>query len=179
MSSEGATALLISSDSYGVVTVVRTTGELDYDYAQMFQRELARALDRGSGPPGLLVLDLAGLTFCDSTGMAGLLWGMRRSREAGTRMVLAGASSALLHMLRITGLLPYFETAVSTAEAVERFETAADADPERDPGRPEPEPGSVRIEVDVQPDDRAGPGSGPDLDQVAQLVDQPETPAAQ
>ncbi|MET9065550.1 STAS domain-containing protein [Streptosporangium sandarakinum] len=177
MSSEGATTLLVSSDSYGAVIVIRVAGELDYDCVPVFQRELSRALDRDTGSPELLVLDLAGLTFCDSSGLSGLLWGMRRSREAGARMVLAGVSSALHHMLRITGLLPYFETAASAAEAMGRPGTAAGTEADRAPGPAWP--GSGRVEVDVQADDRPGPGDGPDLDQVAQLVDQPEAPAAQ
>ena len=65
-----------------------------------------------------LVLDLEGLTFCDSTGLAELLWILRRSQETRTRLVVAGASRALRHMMAITGLLTYFTMATSVEEAL-------------------------------------------------------------
>ncbi|GAA3408140.1 STAS domain-containing protein [Streptosporangium vulgare] len=73
-----------------------------------------------------LILDLEGLTFCDSTGLAELLWLLRRSQETRTRLVLAGASRTLRHMMAITGLLTYFTMAASVEEALldEGFRTA-------------------------------------------------------
>ncbi|MBB4913405.1 STAS domain-containing protein [Streptosporangium saharense] len=72
--------------------------------------------------PGIsrLVIDLSGLTFCDSTGLAELLWVLQRSREAGTRLMLAGTNRTLRHMLTTTGLLSFFELADSVEEALER-----------------------------------------------------------
>ncbi|WP_440082662.1 STAS domain-containing protein [Streptosporangium sp. LJ11] len=65
-----------------------------------------------------LILDLAGLTFCDSTGLAELLWLLRRSQETRTRLVLAGVSRTLRHMMATTGLLAYFTMAASVEEAL-------------------------------------------------------------
>ena len=72
---------------------------------------------RAASTPGL-VLDLEGLTFCDSTGLAELLWILRRSQETRTRLVVAGASRALRHMMAITGLLTIFTMATSVEEAL-------------------------------------------------------------
>ncbi|MEU4404095.1 STAS domain-containing protein [Streptosporangium sp. NPDC023963] len=73
-----------------------------------------------------LILDLQGLTFCDSTGLAELLWLLRRSQETRTRLVLAGASRTLRHMMATTGLLTYFTMAASVEEALpdEEFRAA-------------------------------------------------------
>jgi anti-anti-sigma regulatory factor len=68
--------------------------------------------------PPCLILDLTGITFCDSTGLAELLWSLRRSQETGTRLVVAGASRTLRHMLATTGLLAYFTMADSVEEAL-------------------------------------------------------------
>ncbi|MER5645443.1 STAS domain-containing protein [Streptosporangium sp. NPDC002524] len=65
-----------------------------------------------------LILDLEGLTFCDSTGLAELLWLLRRSQETRTRLVLAGVSRTLRHMMATTGLLTYFTMAPSVEEAL-------------------------------------------------------------
>ncbi len=73
-----------------------------------------------------LILDLEGLTFCDSTGLAELLWLLRRSQETRTRLVLAGVSRTLRHMMATTGLLAYFTMAASVEEALldEEFRAA-------------------------------------------------------
>ncbi|MDP9863292.1 MULTISPECIES: STAS domain-containing protein [Streptosporangium] len=118
MSSEGAATLLISSGSHGDATVVRAVGELDYDYAPMFRRELAQVWSGDPGATPTLVLDLTGLTFCDSTGLAELLWILRRSQETKTDLSLAGVSRTLRHMLTTTGLLPYFTIFASVEEAL-------------------------------------------------------------
>ncbi|WP_344914259.1 STAS domain-containing protein [Streptosporangium oxazolinicum] len=65
-----------------------------------------------------LILDLEGLTFCDSTGLAELLWILRRSQETRTRLVVAGASRTLRHMMATTGLLAYFAMAASVEAAL-------------------------------------------------------------
>ncbi|MFD8532997.1 STAS domain-containing protein [Streptosporangium canum] len=119
MSTEDAATLLILSGSHGGAIVVRAIGELDYDYAPTFRRELSQAWTSDTGDSPTLVLDLAGLTFCDSTGLAELLWMLRRSQESGTRLILAGVSRTLRHMLTTTGVLPYFTLSTSVEEALQ------------------------------------------------------------
>lgn len=147
MPPEGVNTLSISVGAYESATVVRATGELDYDYAPVFRRELAQIWSTSADAPSplpaipppipsplvpppfevslgtaetmpLLILDLAGLTFCDSTGLAELLWTLRRSQETRTRLVVTGASQPLRQMLATTGLLIYFTMAASVEEAL-------------------------------------------------------------
>ncbi|MBB2909207.1 anti-anti-sigma factor [Streptosporangium becharense] len=66
-----------------------------------------------------VILDLTELTFCDSTGLAELLWTLRRSQQAGMHLILVGPSRTLCHMLATTGLLPFFTLAASLEEALE------------------------------------------------------------
>ncbi|WP_326819614.1 STAS domain-containing protein [Streptosporangium sp. NBC_01756] len=117
MSTEGAGALSISSGSHGTAMVIHAVGELDYDYAPMLRRELTQVWS-GADPMPPLILDLAGLTFCDSTGLAELLWILRRSQEGSTRLVLTGVSRTLRHMLAMTGLLSRFTVSASVEEAL-------------------------------------------------------------
>lgn len=120
MSTEGANALFITSGSRGNAIVIRAVGELDYDYAPLFRRELTELWRTGTdaGPAPSLILDLTGLTFCDSTGLAELLWTLHRSKETGTRLILAGVNRTLRHMLTTTGLLPFFELTASVEDAL-------------------------------------------------------------
>lgn len=195
MSPESTSALSVSSGLHGGATVIRAVGDLDYDYAPVFRRQLTELWATAPTPdantaliappapdtaashttphvvntahatstahptdtihaagavhlpetphlpgtphptqaphatetpdtavPGIsrLVIDLSGLTFCDSTGLAELLWVLQRSRETGTRLMLAGTNRTLRHMLTTTGLLSFFEMADSVEEALER-----------------------------------------------------------
>ncbi|MFI6456138.1 STAS domain-containing protein [Streptosporangium amethystogenes] len=145
MPPEGVNALSVSAGAHEGAIVVRAIGELDYVCAPVFRREIDRFWSTDTddsplsppsllpeGPPSpsplvpdtraeavpLLILDLAGLTFCDSTGLAELLRMLRQSQEMRTRLVVTGASRTLLHMLATTGLLSYFTMAASVEEAL-------------------------------------------------------------
>ncbi|MEU4404096.1 hypothetical protein AB0F88_06190, partial [Streptosporangium sp. NPDC023963] len=49
MPPEGVNTLSISADARGSAIVVRAIGELDYDYAPTFRREIVRALNLSTG----------------------------------------------------------------------------------------------------------------------------------
>ncbi|MBB2913661.1 anti-anti-sigma factor [Streptosporangium becharense] len=111
------TLFTVSANMLGTTLVVRACGELDYRNAPVFRSELTRAWEATTPPT--VVIDLAGLTFCDSTGMAELILGLQRSRALGTRLVLAGVHGTLERILAITGLRSAFEVFDSAEEAVQ------------------------------------------------------------
>ncbi|MFJ5997289.1 STAS domain-containing protein [Streptomyces sp. NPDC092370] len=81
--------------------VLYVTGDLDYDQAP----ELRGSLGRLSLAPGqCLVLDLAGLEFCDSSGITALLAARQHALAAGADVVLAAVPSNLLRVLTLVGL---------------------------------------------------------------------------
>ncbi|GAA2874272.1 STAS domain-containing protein [Streptosporangium fragile] len=106
----------VSSSMLGTALVVQANGELDYRHAPVFRSELTKAWEAGTPP--LVVIDLTGLTFCDSTGMAELILGLQRSHALGTRLVLAGVHGTLERILAITGLRSSFEVFPSVEEAL-------------------------------------------------------------
>lgn len=63
--------------------VVRAAGELDMSSTEEPKNSLLRAFE-SSAP--MIVLDLGGITFMDSTGTRLLLWAANRSRESGGRL---------------------------------------------------------------------------------------------
>ncbi|TDC99600.1 anti-sigma factor antagonist [Nonomuraea deserti] len=68
--------------------LARAVGELDYAYARMLHRQLKDAweMTRSAG----LMVDLSGLTFCDSMGVGILvLLLLRQSREQQSTLVLS------------------------------------------------------------------------------------------
>ncbi|MFF1875082.1 STAS domain-containing protein [Kitasatospora herbaricolor] len=82
--------------------VVEITGELDYDSAPRLRTVLQRTLALRPVSPRL-VLDLAGLTFCDSTGLNVLLQARTDAERQGTVVHLARPTPAVARVLEITG----------------------------------------------------------------------------
>ena len=106
----GATRLRVHLDSHahGVI-VARVVGALDLATTAMLDAELSLAF--AAGPCRLLVLDLAGVEYLDSTGLRAL-WTIRQSmRELRGSLVLRRPSAAVLHVLESAGLTAMFEVA--------------------------------------------------------------------
>jgi anti-anti-sigma factor len=79
--------------------VLVLTGELDY---ATVERVRARMREFEDGP---VALDLSGLKFMDSTGLALLLEERARARRRGTQFRIRGAGGQTLELLERTGVL--------------------------------------------------------------------------
>ncbi|UQU64728.1 STAS domain-containing protein [Couchioplanes caeruleus] len=55
-------------------------------------------------PPARIVLDMAGVTFCDSQGLGTLVVLSRKAQHARTVLALANVGDFLMRVLDITGL---------------------------------------------------------------------------
>ncbi|MER5643912.1 STAS domain-containing protein [Streptosporangium sp. NPDC002524] len=108
----------VSSSLLGTVLVVRALGELDYQNSPVLRAEMDKAW--AAETPSMVVADVAGLTFCDSTGVAELILALRRSRTLGIRLVLVGVHGTLERILAITGLRASFEVLASVEEALQK-----------------------------------------------------------
>jgi anti-anti-sigma factor len=84
--------------------VVLVRGELDIRTCDHLEQALGELAGRG----GRLVLDLSELTFCDSTGLAGLVRLHKRAAAAGGAVVLRSPVSRVRHLLTLTGLIRLF-----------------------------------------------------------------------
>jgi len=96
------------------VVCVEVTGDLDMATAYLFDEELRRIEAR---EPVTVVVDLRGVTFMDSTGLARLLAAHRRARKAGRRLAFARGSSAVQRVFRLTAMNERFDL-VSEPSAV-------------------------------------------------------------
>lgn len=103
------------------LAVARLDGELDV-YSS---RELAAALaavQKAAQRP-LLVLDLSGLTFADSSGLGVMIAALKRTKADGGAMALAATPPFFAKVLKVTGLdgiLPShadLETALTALDA--------------------------------------------------------------
>ncbi len=91
----------VTIEEHGAAVHARLGGELDISTAPRLEESLQRAeADR----PALLVIDLSGLDFMDSTGLRLLISADSRSREAGRRFVLIQGNEMVQRVLRLTRL---------------------------------------------------------------------------
>lgn len=82
--------------------VVTLAGEIEMSTVQV----LARAIDEilGAEVPPRIVVDLSGVTFCDSQGLGTLVVLTRRVAMAHSCFILVNAGDFLLRVFDITGL---------------------------------------------------------------------------
>jgi len=81
--------------------VVSVTGELDIATAEQAYAYLSDMIDHGYAP---VRVDLAGLTFCDASGLGVLARTANHAREAGRQLKLTAARPSLVKIMRITGM---------------------------------------------------------------------------
>ncbi|MEU4547610.1 STAS domain-containing protein [Nonomuraea dietziae] len=93
-------------------------GELDMVTASWLRQEL----DQIFAEPGRkrLILDLSGLTFCDSSGLGAMIGAYNQVQQTGGRIALVGARDRLRNLLCRTGLdriLPHYPTLAEAESA--------------------------------------------------------------
>ena len=96
-------------------TVVTLRGQLDLCDAVAVAAALGAVAVR---EPGIIV-DLAGLEFIDSSGIAALVRGRRQAREAGGDLILAAPQQAVTRVLAVIRLADAFSVHATVEEAAE------------------------------------------------------------
>ncbi|AXG78905.1 STAS domain-containing protein [Streptomyces paludis] len=93
--------LTITAQDAATGPVLEITGNLDYATAPEL-RKIVNGLTVAAGQ--LLVLDLAGLDFCDSSGISALLSARSLAIEQGAGTALAAVPANTARILRTVGL---------------------------------------------------------------------------
>ena len=83
--------------------VVELAGEIDLSTAPRLSTMVTELLTEA---PARVVLDMAGVTFCDSQGLGTLVVLSRKAALAHSCLVLTNVGDFLLRVLDITGLRP-------------------------------------------------------------------------
>jgi anti-sigma B factor antagonist len=93
--------LEVVSAGAGEQVTVSLKGELDLSTVAKVEEELRRV---ESSDATLLVLDLSGLTFLDSTGLRAVITADERARAQGRRFVIVKGPDAVQRVFAITRL---------------------------------------------------------------------------
>jgi anti-sigma B factor antagonist len=125
---EGVGRLLLQSRLDDGVAVVRVTGELDVFTSGEFREGLLRVIgdenDRSLNDRSLVV-NLAGVSFIDSTGTGVLVGVWHRVRATNGLLAVAAPSRQARGILEMTGLARTFPVYETESEAVNACRPAA------------------------------------------------------
>ncbi|MEU9415878.1 STAS domain-containing protein [Streptomyces sp. NPDC048272] len=102
---------LTAQHTDGDLALARVVGYLDIDTAPHLRAQPLALIEQGHRH---LILDLAAVTFCDSSGLNALIGILRCAKTADGTLVLAAVPDRLQRMLDLTGLsalLPAHPTA--------------------------------------------------------------------
>ena len=91
----------IKIQDYGNVTVVELQGELDADFAELFQNTITDIIAKNKT---CIVFDMSAVGFIDSQGLEQLLWARDYCNENKRELRLAGLDENCLRILEITQL---------------------------------------------------------------------------
>ncbi len=93
-------SLTIDADADRHHTVVTASGEIDFGNSPALGQILQEALDHSADG---VEVDLAGIEFCDCSGLNVLLHVRRRAREAAKTLTVRVSSPAVQRLLELTG----------------------------------------------------------------------------
>jgi anti-sigma B factor antagonist len=112
--------LSITERAVGDVTVLTLTGQMLLDDGDLaFGRTVADLMSRGRIR---IVLDLAGVTYIDSSGVGMMAAKLKRVRDSGGDMRLVHLTARNQRLLGMLKLMTVFETFEDEAVAIRSFE---------------------------------------------------------
>lgn len=76
-------------------------GRITIDNSDQLRRKLANAL---RAHPAVLTVELSGVTYMDTSGLATLMEATRTARQQGTRLILSGIQQQPRYLLKVTDL---------------------------------------------------------------------------
>jgi len=100
-----AAQLTVQEERTGTDAVLFLVGEIDMATAGDLRAATNRSM---ASPPDRVVLDFAGVTFCDSQGLSALISLNRDVSAGGSHLVLANVGDFMGRLLEITGLRAAF-----------------------------------------------------------------------
>jgi anti-sigma B factor antagonist len=97
-------------------TIFDLQGDIDFANSPEVRQSLLREIRESRVPR--VVVNLSGVHYIDSSGVASLVEGLKASRDLGSRFILFGLSTPAREVLQLSRLLKVFEIYDSEQEAL-------------------------------------------------------------
>jgi anti-sigma B factor antagonist len=98
--------LTIDTSQSSQQSLIRVVGEVDLYSSPELRKAILEAVPSAEGG---LAIDMEGVTYIDSSGVATLVEGLRSAREHGTGFTLISPSPAVMQVLELARLDSVFE----------------------------------------------------------------------
>ncbi len=96
--------------------VIDVTGDIDLYSSPQVRQTILDTLNQKLG--SRVIVNLAGVKYIDSSGVASLVEGLQLSRKSQVRFILCGLNKAPRQVLELTRLIKVFEIFESVEEAL-------------------------------------------------------------
>jgi anti-sigma B factor antagonist len=106
----------ISARRNDKTTIFDLRGDIDFANSPAVRQSLLHEIRESRVPR--VVVNLSGVHYIDSSGVASLVEGLKASRDLGSRFILFGLSTAAREVLQLSRLLKVFEIYDSEEEAL-------------------------------------------------------------
>jgi anti-sigma B factor antagonist len=88
------------------VTVIRVQGEVDLNTSPQVRKAITGSIP---GKDGALAIDLSGVPYMDSSGVATLIEGLREAGKTGANFMLVAPTSAVMKVLQLARIDSLFD----------------------------------------------------------------------
>ena len=107
--------LTIEKEEFGEVALIRLVGEIDMHTSPDVRNTLLPFFERGMKG---VVVDLAGVSYMDSSGIATMIEGLQWSSREGKRFILSELRDTVMDVFVLTNLKEAFEFSSETRIAL-------------------------------------------------------------
>ena len=97
----------ITVTAHGNTLTIAPRGDIDHHSARTLRERIDNEMSINR--PEVLILDLSGIEFMDSSGLGLLLGRYQRARDMGCRLILSGCSGRVMKILSLSGADKMFE----------------------------------------------------------------------
>ena len=107
----------ISARRVEQATILDVTGNIDMSNSPEVRKALLREIrDKAVNR---VILNLTGVAYIDSSGVASLVEGLKAARDLGSRLILYGLNDSAREVLKISRLLKLFEVYDNETQAIQ------------------------------------------------------------
>jgi anti-sigma B factor antagonist len=104
----------ISTRSVGEITIIDLVGQIDLGSSPALRKTLLDSLKATKH----MAINLSGVSYIDSSGIASLLEVLREAQDTQKKLVLFGVAGAVLQVLELTRLTGVFEIFATEEQAL-------------------------------------------------------------
>lgn len=98
------------------ITIFDVTGHIDLANSPEVRKTLLKELREMKTPR--VIMNLSGVKYIDSSGVASLVEGLKASKDVGARFILFGLSASAREVLQLSRLLKVFEVCEDEQQAL-------------------------------------------------------------